>query len=718
MLLALPIIFVAVASYIQFAFIQNDGFKWFRPLMWDALEDLQVIMRRRMPLWMLPISAGIPKLGLPAPILTKSATASGNQTLMAVPSLGVSVSGFNVFPFDISAWIVLCGTIVCLCLAGIYALWNPLETPNWKAATRDSLQEPAEIPKLTDTMHHIARPLVPTPGVLVSISELVSPNQLSVDSYNSVHSVTRILGPINRLPMAPTVPGSRLDPPLLNSTPATAGKSTWDKLRVLSSTESPNAMDAYMSRYWRGKLMNINGVPHNSAQARMAHMKLSVSHGLRSAGPGRAEKTDTGVVYSTPSRLPAIREEPPNIRIFFLPRRVVNVRQEPSNTSSVDLSTCTYRQVERPLEAGPPGDVPVVIKPTIDEPEASPGVGNLDTGVSTTCVSSEDSTLLAVPGPTEHADSPIGGTPDLIQVQVDLRDDEANLVPGSAASSTWVGLVALRGSLAHPCSNPATHTDESEPSDTRDMNDHSPIDFDHENAWANDDADSLEPFSIDGTDMAPDASNRDHATDYGYSECIERLCTCSDSSTSIGWMSQRSLSPVSDTPLITPSNSMPQVSRTDKPSCPKEPLDVPGSNMDFIFESQLSQSASSLTQYGSLSVDTDKLDSFVKVQPSVFLPANSDGAHTPNLSPKSQTLQCSPDDRTYAEVAGVPSVIESARATLSLSRWRIPRPGPQRHEPNSSSSTHSSPGLAHGDWAGHGESRRGRRSPVQPVKPV
>ncbi|CAE6479005.1 unnamed protein product [Rhizoctonia solani] len=728
MLLALPIIAVAVASYIQFAFIQNDGFKWFRPMMWDALEDLQGIMRRRMPLWMLPISAGITKLGLPAPILTNnaSAAASSNQTLMAVPSPGVSISGFNVFSSEILTWIVLCGAMACLCLAGICALWNLLGTPTWKPATRDQ-QKPTGEPKLTDKMHPIDHPWVPTPSVLVSISELASPNQPSTDSYNSVRSVMRIPGPINRLPMAPTVPESRLNPPLLDSTPATADKSTWDKLRVPSSTESPNAMDMYMSRYWRGKLMNINGVPYNSAQSRMAHRKFSIGHGLRSAGSGCDEKTDAGIVHSTPSRLPAIREEPPNIRILVLSRKVVGVCQEPSKASSVDHSTCTQRQVKRPLEAGLPQDAPVAIKPTINEPEASPGVGNLDPSVSTTCVLSGDSTPLKVSGPTEHFDS-IGGTPNLIQVQVDLRDDEANLVPGSAASSTWVGSLALRGSLVHPCSNTATRTNEIEPSTMQDMDDHSSVDaFDHDNAWANDDADSLELFSIDG--MAPDASNRDHAAAYDYSECIERLCACSDSSTSIGWMSQRSLSPVSDTPLITPSNSMPQVSRIDKPSCSEELLDVPGSNMDFIFESQLSQSASLLTQHGSPSVDTDKLDSFVQVQPSIFLPANSDGTPTPNLSPESQIPQCLLDDRTYAEVAGVPSGIESAQATLSLSRWRIPRPSPQRHQPNGSSPTCSAPGLAHGSWVGHGitnsmrarpanpnssgfESRRGRGKPV------
>lgn len=151
MLLALPIIAVVVASYIQFAFIRHDGFGLFRPLVWDALEDLKEIMRRRMPFWMQPISAGILKLTLPAPIPTSGlSVVPSNQTLSVVPPLEGLKSYFNSPPFGIPAWIflrsqeiqktylfiVFCGAVTFLSLEGIYALWTLLSSSRFLSEPR------------------------------------------------------------------------------------------------------------------------------------------------------------------------------------------------------------------------------------------------------------------------------------------------------------------------------------------------------------------------------------------------------------------------------------------------------------------------------------------------------------------------------------------------------------------------------------------------------
>ncbi|KDN43368.1 hypothetical protein RSAG8_06152, partial [Rhizoctonia solani AG-8 WAC10335] len=222
--------------------------------------------------------------------------------------------------------------------------------------------------------------------------------------------------------MAPTVLESRLDTPLLGSTPATVNESTWKELRVPFSAESPGVIDIGLRR----NVVVIAGVPYNPVQSRMTqriyNRRNTFGYGLHSAGSDCAEETDTRVIYSTPDRLPAIREELPDAR-----------------APSVDLPTCTERPVERPSEAGPLQDVPVASESIVGEPEATPGdlvVGNLDTGVSTVRVSSGDSIPLGVLEATELSESPIGRTPDLLQVQVDLRDHQEKLVSGSTASTT------------------------------------------------------------------------------------------------------------------------------------------------------------------------------------------------------------------------------------------------------------------------------------------
>ncbi|CAE6506548.1 unnamed protein product [Rhizoctonia solani] len=693
MLFALPLIAAAVVSYIQFAFIRDNGYKWFQPMMWEALEDLKGIMRRRMPLWMMSISAGIPRLMLPAPIPFSGlcVDADDDQALMAVPS-HEETQGTYSFDTFFAAMLTLCLTIV-------YTVWILSATSTSKVAASDHQRNPIRKPRLVVIVYH---PAAPSPGILAPVSELVSPDQAIAEPRNSVPSPTRILGPIHSsLPIVPNVLGSRVTQPLLNSAPAIANESIWRELRVPSS----NAMNTATSGYWRRVIMVIERTPYNSAQLRMAHRKYKIGYGTHSAGADRGEETGTGF-HSTSSGLPAIRDEPLNTGTPFIPRTTVE-GQQLSTTSSVDLPTRTERQIEPSLKMGSPQDVPPAVSETSDLEVTKSGlVASLDTGISAVCTSSTGSTSLEAPELIEYSKSTVGCTLDLLQTRNDLGDREENLVSGCAASTAWGGLVALRDSLARPLSNPDTRTvvDESTPLTEQDTGDHSSFDsFHHDNAWANDDTDSLEPFLTNGSGITLEASNPNNANAYDYSKCNGRLCTSSDSFTSIGSMSCSS-STRPDTPLITPSSSMPQVSRGDEISCAEGSLDAPVSSTDFVFGSQLSQTAPSSPpiQHGASSMDTGGLNSLPQVQANGFSPANSDMAPTPNLSPESPALQCFLDDRTYAEVAGVPSPIESARATFSLSRWRVPRLGPRRPQPNGPSLARSVLDMVPGSWAGYG----------------
>ncbi|CAE6456371.1 unnamed protein product [Rhizoctonia solani] len=758
MLLAIPIIAAVVASYFQFTLIRNVGYRVFQPLMWDALEDLKGIMRRRMPFWMRPISAAASRLGLPSPIPTNDSTVITNQTVVSTPP-EVSISGFDNFPFELPAqktyyFSALCGAFVLLCLAGSYVLLTSIVTPASKASPRDHQQEYAMDVKSETAVHPVVHPSVPQIITLESVSGLISSKALAVDSADSAPSALGVSGPVNmRMPMAPIVPESHLELPIIGSTlpPASASESTWEELRVPSPTGSPDVEDPDLSRYWHREVVIMEGFPYDPVRARTGLRRRvrqdTTGRGLCATGSSRATEVDTGAIRSTPSGLPVIREESPNSQMPVIPQIIVEEYQKSSNASMVDGSTCPERSAKCPLETRSPQDAPVVLHPVADVStrggmainESTTGQtkdisGGLDAGISAVYDSTGSSTLEA----TEHPESLVGGTPDLLQIQIDLRDLERNLARGSTASATWVGFVALRDSLVRFCSDPTARNGPSQGSAggtaysiMEDIDDFLPVSLPvHANAWANDSVHSLEPLApTDSTSMTPDASEQDVVHAFAYSE-RERLRTFSNSSTSLGWMSQRSGSTHPDTPLITPSNSVPHVSQPDEPSCLEDPANISSPSMDFIFEDQLSQTTSPApsTEYGSPLEGATGLDSFADIQP-------SGSASTLHHCSEAQMLQSFLDDRTYAEVAGVPSEIESARATLSLRRWRIPRPGPQRPQPNSPSpsrSGRSAPDVNTANWAGHGtansmwargpdpnsrgfESRRGRARRAQPV---
>ncbi|KAG8693173.1 hypothetical protein FRC11_003104, partial [Ceratobasidium sp. 423] len=310
--------------------------------------------------------------------------------------------------------------------------------------------------------------------------------------------------------MAPIVPGSRLEPPVLDSTlpPVTASESTWEELRAPSSIEPPDAADPDLSRHWHREVMIVEGVPYDPERARMGlrrHVRQDTTgRGLCTTGLSRTRGVDTGVIYSTPSRLPAIREESPNSQTPVIPQIIVEENQESPNASMLDGSTCLKPSVEHPLETKSLRDALVVRHPVADDSTrgrlaiSESATGDLDAGISTVHDSSGDSTPSVVPEGTEHPESPIGGTPDLLQIQIDLRDLEGNSALGSAASASWVGFVALRDSLIHLGSNLTAQnrslsqdsTDGTAHSTMEDIDDFSPISqFAHDNAWANDNVD-------------------------------------------------------------------------------------------------------------------------------------------------------------------------------------------------------------------------------------
>ncbi|CAE6394014.1 unnamed protein product [Rhizoctonia solani] len=667
MLLALPIILVAVASYIQFAFIQGDGYEWFRPFVWDALEDLMGIMRRRMPLWMQPISMGDPRLMLPAPIPTKDLfSAIDNQSLVTNTSSEVSISGFIHTPFETLEWTVLrfqdirktyffnilCGVTVFLCLAGLRA-W----LVDFKPTTRSCLQKCTQKSKANSSS-----PLVP-PAYILDF-ELILPNRQTLGRRNTTPQT--ILSP----PMGPTTPEYHIGSAVLDiaSTPATAPESTWRGLRIRSPATTPNGIIRDLSRHWRRDCSYAKGGD-----------PCTTSRG----------RTKSGSYHQ------------PNSRISAMPRITVNESPKSSSTAIADICSRTGQPTKRHLgiesledttSHGSPANGSNGCNLVVSEP--TPGdllVGNSGIGISTVPDPSGDSTPRATPiSPGCHV-SFINGTLNLVQTPINLCAEEI-LDPTPLVSASWVESIALRDSLVPhldsnlsvPPESVVQHTDHSSSVNS----------FERGNAWANKDAYSSEP---ENTGVPPNISdpNDDNAI---YLECAEHLHTASNSSTSIEWMSQRSILTDLDTPLITPSNSVLPVPGSGESSRVDAPLGVSYPSMDFAFENQLSQVESSP---GSPSMAINCLDSFAKPRLSGVAPANSYGA----LSSHPLESQSFLDDRTYAEVAGVPSDIGSAWAAFTLERWRVPRSSSSRPQSNGPSSSHKArdaPNEGASSWAAYG----------------
>ncbi|CAE6496670.1 unnamed protein product [Rhizoctonia solani] len=651
MLLALPIIAVAVASYIQFAFIRRDGFGVFRPLTWDALEDLKGIMRRRMPFWMQPISAGAPKLTLSAPIPTNDlSAATSNQIPTVVTPPEISKSYFNDPLFGIPTWIIfrsqeiqgtyffniLCGAVAFLCLAGIYVFWTRL------MVVYDGQQKRAGEPKSPNTMHSVARPLVSMASTLDSVSELISPSSPATGLRDSALGAVDISGPISpRLPIAPTVPGSRLDPLMLSSSlpPATTSQPIWDELRV-SPIESPNEMDVDLSRYWHREVMVMEGVPFITNRPRTAPRSYgqwnAIGLGPSSIGLNRTGDPDNGLIYATPGWLSSSTRKFPDSQVPLIPRVTIEEYQEPSKAPTVDCCTCVGKPDNYPSGTRPLQDVSTsrdlamdisaegsldISGSTFGEPRPIPSDSIASMCVSTIQDSSGDSTLCVIPE-TEYFETPRGGTPYLLHTQVDSGSREGDLVPASTTFASWVGLDASNDSLVQICSSPATRNvvlDETRGATPLVIPGLSGVPLinhlDHDNAWTTHIVNGAGLESLtDDTGVDPGASGKGDL--YIYSECMEHLRTSSISSTSIGWMSQCSASTHPDTPLITPSNSLPSAVQLDESLCPKVSPNEPGSTMDFLFEKQLSQASSlpSSTQGVSFAPGANTLDSFAELK--------------------------------------------------------------------------------------------------------
>ncbi|CAE6526012.1 unnamed protein product [Rhizoctonia solani] len=657
MLLALPIIAVAVASYIQFAFIGRDGFGVFRPLTWNALEDLKGIMRRRMPSWMQPISAGVLKLTLSAPIPTNDLpAATSNQTLTVVTPPEISKSYFNDPLFGIPTWIVfrsqeiqgtyffdtLCGVVAFLCLAGIYVFWTRLMTLTSKAFVCDGQQKRTGEPKSPNTMHSVAHPLVSMTGTLDSVSELISLNSPATGLHDSALGTADISGSISpRLPIASTVPELRFDPLVLSSSlpPATTSQPVWDELRV-SPIESPNEMDVDLSRYWHREVMVMEGVPFITNRPRTAPGSYgqwnAIGSGPSSTGLSRTGGPNNGLIYATPGWLSSSPRKFPDSQVPVVPRVTVGEYQEPSKAPTVDCCTCVEKPDNYPSGTRPLQDVSTsrglamdisaegsldISGSTFGEPRPIPSDSIASMCVSTIQDSSGDSTLSVIPE-TEYSETPRGDTPYLLHTQVDSGSREGDLVPASTTSAPWVGLDASNDSLVQICSSPATRNivlDETRGATPLVIPGLSGVPLvnhlDHDNAWTTHIVNGAGLESL--TDhTAVDRGALGKGDPYIYSECMEHLRTSSISSTSIGWMSQCSASTHPGTPLITPSNSLPSVVQLDESLYPKVSPNEPGSTMDFLFEKQLSQASSlpSSTQGGSFAPGANTLDSFAELK--------------------------------------------------------------------------------------------------------
>ncbi|KAJ1306379.1 hypothetical protein OPQ81_007384 [Rhizoctonia solani] len=560
MLLALPVIAAIFVSYIQFTFIRRDGYEWLRPLVWDALEDIKGIMRRRIPLWMQPLPAATTKLTLPAPIATDDLpVATTNQTLMNITQGKVPIFGFDNTLFDVPARIVLrlqeirgtslfyplCGATLFLCVAGFYTLWALLSKLR-SFSVRNEMQEDTGRLKSTTIVHSVA----PQISALASFSEPISPNPPVTDLRKSASGAARVPGFVTPgLPMTPYVPESCLEPPVLGSSfpPATASESTWEELRVPSLIKSTDALDVDPSGRWHPEVMMIGSGPCYSVQSPVVPKEYgrrnTTSRTLPSTGSNRAKESDTGISCSKPREFSVIGEVP-NSQSPVIPLITVEEYQEPSKTPTVGSSNCAGEPVECRLETGLHPNVLATHAVAMDdsaegssaigqwakdEPESTLGdldVSKLGTSFSIVCVRSGDSTPRAAPETTERPESSVGSTPDLLHIQTGSRDLEESLVSRSTTPATWVGFVALRDSLIHLCSSSTTQrsisgaTDGITPSTMQDMDDFSTVNLlDHDSVWINDHEDSLEPLtSIDSTHVVSNTSNGDKINTHGHSE--------------------------------------------------------------------------------------------------------------------------------------------------------------------------------------------------------
>ncbi|KAF8757739.1 hypothetical protein RHS01_03615 [Rhizoctonia solani] len=248
MLFALPIIVAAVATYIQFAFIQGDEYEWLRPLVWNALEDMKGVMRHHMPSWMYPISAGDPRPTLPAPIPTNSSLlATNNQSLATGTPKQVSTLCLIHVPYETSGWMILhyqnicrtyffnaiCGMAVFLCLAGFVAC---LVTPT----IRDCAQNRTEKP-------NTASSLVLIPPIDILDFELILPNRPASSQYNVKPNAS------SSPRLRPTTPESHFSSAVVNTnfSPAATPASVWKDLRISSPVTTSNEMPRSMARHWR-----------------------------------------------------------------------------------------------------------------------------------------------------------------------------------------------------------------------------------------------------------------------------------------------------------------------------------------------------------------------------------------------------------------------------------------------------------------------------------
>ncbi|QRW16733.1 hypothetical protein RhiXN_04735 [Rhizoctonia solani] len=645
MLFALPIIVAAVATYIQFAFIQGDEYEWLRPLVWNALEDMKGVMRHHMPSWMYPISAGDPRPTLPAPIPTNSSLlATNNQSLATGTPKQVSTLCLIHVPYETSGWMILhyqnicrtyffnaiCGMAVFLCLAGFVAC---LVTPT----IRDCAQNRTEKP-------NTASSLVLIPPIDILDFELILPNRPASSQYNVKPNAS------SSPRLRPTTPESHFSSAVVNTnfSPAATPASVWKDLRISSPVTTSNEMPRSMARHWRRDFSCITSGGPCSCITSLSRMNSEPCHHPKSQ---------------------------------MVPQTTTEGFSEPSNTKTVDLGPLTGEATRINLKTGPLEDIQRHDSPFRGSKERDlvaesiyqdSALGNSDIISSSGHDSSVDSTPRAAPRLIGCCKSSIESMPTMVRTSIDPHaEGTSNLA--SVVSASWAEFITLR-SLVAP------HLDHLGESFSLDS-------FQDENAWANSDACGPGP---ECTGPSPDASDSNDNS-IACSGCAEHIKTTCYSSNSIGLTSQYSISTEPDTPLITPSNSMLQVPGSEEPSCMDATSDLRPS-MDFVFENQLSKIESSLA---SPSEGKSCSNPFTEAQPNGSTPKNSDGS-LPSRTLGSQTFL---DDRTYAEVAGVPSDIESAQATLTLERWRLP------HSSSSHSRSHKVPGANKqgvSNWETHG----------------
>ncbi|CEL56396.1 hypothetical protein RSOLAG1IB_07782 [Rhizoctonia solani AG-1 IB] len=372
-----------------------------------------------------------------------------------------------------------------------------------------------------------------------------------------------------------------------------------------------------------------------------------------------------------------------------MPRPAADELPESSSTAAVDVDSFPGEPVERHLIIGSIKDASSYTSPANGSDERASTAsestlgdlvsGNSEIGVSTHKDSSGDSTPRALPKNTGRHGCFVVDASGLVQTPIH-PSVEGILDSDSAASAPWIESIALRGSLAHLGS---------------DLEDASFSNRHHtDNAWVNGNTHRPGP---DNAGVPPNSLDTSDNNGINF-ERIEPLHKAFNSSVSLEWMSERSISTEPDTPLITPSNSSLPIPRSEESSYVDTSLDTPYPSMDFVFEDQMSQAEPSS---GSPSVDTSSLNSFAEAKPSGFTPDNLDRTFYPQVPELHSFL----DDRTYAEVAGVPSDIESAKATFTLKRWKPLRSSGSRSLSNGPSSSHrvrsaNKEGL--NNWAAYG----------------